>query len=664
MKILVTIVLFAMLCLSASAQDGSHACAEAKVRNAAQLMAKSPLAYPGDGNIDVTYYGLDITITYTPQYISGHVTIDATIVAANISTVNIDLRDQLVVSEVLLNDQPTTFNHSDHIIAVNLDSTYNEGDRARLRISYAGVPGGSGFGSFEFATHSGQPVIWTLSEPFGANDWWPCKDTPADKADSADVRITCDPFFTPVSNGKLISIAQNLNGTHTYHWKSHYPIAQYLISLAMTNYEVYEQQFEYAPGEFMPVIHYNYPENLTSSRQYQLDKTTTMLEIFTEKFGPYPFLQEKYGHAEFGWGGGMEHQTVSSMGSFSSGIVAHELAHQWYGDMITCKTWEHIWLNEGFATYAEAVYTEAISGFQAYQSQMEYEMSSAKNAEGTIYVQNVDPTDPWSVYDIFDGARSYAKGATVLHMLRGIVGTDVFYQIMQEYAAAEHLAYDVATTEDFQAVAEAVSGMDLDYFFQEWIYGENYPKYSFSWWAYPLGDGTYNLKINLSQQINTNPSIFKMPIQFAVTTDTGDTVVTVFNNFRNESFNLTINGQPLAVELDPENWILKTVLSATQVDADGNPVEGFELIGNYPNPFNPETTIQFILDTAGVTTLDIFDLRGRQVNRLLSGFIQAGFNQVKWDGLTSEGTTAPSGVYFYRLVQGNKTQTRKMLLVK
>ncbi len=273
----------------------------------------------------------------------------------------------------------------------------------------------------------------------------------------------------------LESITPNGNGTHTYYWKNHYTIANYLISLAITNYTQYDTYYHYSPTDSMVITNFIYPENFNYVKPL-VDETDEMIEVFADRYGEYPFIEEKYGHAEYQWGGAMEHQTCSSMGFWGIGVISHELAHQWYGDMITCKDWHHIWLNEGFATYSEAVYLEARDGKAAYDAQIACEMSYARDAQGTIWVQDI--TD---VGQIFNGNRSYAKGSCVLHMLRGIVGDSTFFDIMRTYSADPSVSYGVATTEDFQAIAESVYGQDLDYFFQEWIYGENEPTYTVGW---------------------------------------------------------------------------------------------------------------------------------------------------------------------------------------
>ncbi len=612
----------------------------------------SKVLYPGDSKIDVTYYGLDLKITTNPNYLNGKVIIDAKADTSSVNSCLLDLRSFLIVDSILINGSIAIFNHSNNLINITLDQTYNEGDQFTLEVYYQGVPGGTNFGGFDFSSHNGWPIISTLSESYSGPYWWPQKDTPADKADSADIWITVADNLIPVSNGTLESITPNGNGTHTYHWKSHYSIANYLISLAITNYQQYNTYYNYSPTDSMIITHFLYPENFNSVKQY-CDETDNMIAVFAESYGEYPFLMEKYGHAEFEWGGAMEHQTCSSMGFWGTGVVSHELAHQWYGDMITCKDWHHIWLNEGFATYSEAVYIEAKSGKAAYNSQILSEMNQAKNASGTIWVQDI--SNEWN---IFDGARSYAKGACVLHMLRGIVGDLTYFDIMRTYSAHPTVSYGVATTEDFQAIAESVYGESLDYFFQEWIYGENEPTYTIGWDKSLVSGDIYDVTLVIYQNVNTNPPYFTMPVQVKLNTSLGDTIVTLFNNAQTQNYQFQVIGNPTSIVFDPGNWILKNNTIVTSLEDLTFPAQ-FILEQNYPNPFNPTTTIEYSIPQSGFVTLKVFDVLGNEVVTLVNGHNEAGKHQIKFDA-----SNLKSGVYFYKIENGNFVETKKLVLLK
>ncbi|NNJ51844.1 MAG: T9SS type A sorting domain-containing protein [Ignavibacteriaceae bacterium] len=645
-----------VLLLAASfifAQDDYKPWIKAERERHEKTIQLSKIQYPGDTKIDVSYYGLELTVTANPNYIFGAVTIDIKVDTTSIDNCFLDLQNALSIDSVYLNGNATAnFTHTSNKININLDRTYSQNETFSVKVFYQGTPGSSGFGSFEFGYHGGTPIIWTLSEPYGAPDWFPCKDTPADKVDSSDVWITVADNLIPVSNGTLENITNNGNGTHTYYWKNHYTIAHYLISLAITNYQQYDTYFHYGQNDSMVINHFVYPESFNSVKTY-LDETDDMLEVFSEFYGPYPFINEKYGHAEMDWGGAMEHQTCSSMGFWGTGVVSHELAHQWYGDMITCKDWHHIWLNEGFATYSEAVYLEARDGQGEYNTQIANEMGYAKTANGTIWVQDIS-----SVWEIFNGARSYAKGACVLHMLRGVVGDSTFFNILRAYSDDPTVKYGVAVTEDFQAIAESVYGQSLDYFFQEWIYGENYPKYTVNWSKNLVSGNTYQIDLNIVQNVNVNPSYFTMPIRIRFNTSLGDTVVTVFNNAQNQNFQFNINGDPASINFDYGNWILDDLLLVTNSEILSTPSE-FKLEQNYPNPFNPSTTIKYSISTKSFVTLKIFNILGKEMTTIVNKELDAGSYEVEFDAATLN-----SGVYFYKLEAGSFSETKKMLLMK
>ena len=511
------------------------------------------------GNINATYYKLDLRITTTPQYLRGVVTMKAFSIQDGVSQITLDLMQSMTIDSVRVGGVKTSAVQHSSSFDVTLDRSYNTGELMVVEIFYRGRPGASGMGSFEFSTHASKPWVYTLSEPYGAKDWWPCKDHPLDKADSADIIVTCDSSFRVGSNGKLISVIDNGNGTKTHHWQERYPIATYLICVAMTNYAQFSNWFKYSPIDSMEVLTYALPEDLSTAvagAPFSVDG----LRIYSSLFGLYPFINEKYGHAEFGWGGAMEHQTMTYTCCFSEDILVHELSHHWFGDMITCRTWPDIWLNEGFATYCEALYFERKYGISWYWAYVNSDMSGAKHAVGSIYVQ-----DTSDVNNVFDGSRSYDKGGVVLHMLRHVLGDSAFFHSMYNYANTASLRFSTASTSDFQAVCESTSGKSLGYFFNEWIYGENYPHYIFGWSASPSVHG-YTVTVPLGQATGTsNPTFFTMPIDLKVVSAGWDTTVTVLNDSALQTFTFDVSHNPTSVQLDPDGWILKDFTSPIAV---------------------------------------------------------------------------------------------------
>lgn len=634
-------------------QSGKESCILGKTAQFNRLKKLVEVNYPGDPKYDVKYYKLDLTINHTSQTISGNITCNAKVVQSNVTEIYYDFINSMIVDSVLFNGNNTSFSRGTNTVVVQTNTSLNQGDDLTTVVYYHGTPASGGFGSFEFSSQGGNPLIWSLSEPYGAKDWWVVKDTPADKADSADIWLTVSTSLTPVSNGNLMEVVNNGNGTHTYKWHVSYPIAPYLVSLAITNYALYTNYYHYSPTDSMPITHYLYPSSLNSNIS-QLNKTPGMIEIFAERFGEYPFINEKYGHAQFGWGGGMEHQTISSMGGFGDGLIAHELAHMWYGDNITCKDWHHIWLNEGFATMGEGLIYEAWNGKAAYNSYIADEMYYAKFASGTIYVQDIS-----SEWEIFNSYRTYSKACVVLHMLRGIVGDSTFFNILRTYSYDPSVAYGNAVTEDFQAIAENVSGLDLNYFFQQWIYGVNYPTYSVVWSKNSLGGNLYDLALKITQSSNSNPSFFTMPIQIKVNSSTGDTIITVFNNAQVQNFNITVANEPISITVDPNNWILKTINSVVVGIEDEMQPQTFSLEQNYPNPFNPVTKIKFTLASNEYTTLKVYDIIGKEITTLVNNQMEKGHYEINFDA-----SNLPGGVYFYTLNAGGYKETRKMILMR
>ncbi|MBD3222755.1 hypothetical protein GF314_16110, partial [bacterium] len=500
------------------------------------------LMTPNQALYDVTWYDLDIGLDPVAEILSGRNTVTLTVVDQPIATVDLDLRYDMAVSAAEVGGQPTTFTHVGDVVTVTLDRTYEVGESLTVAVTYGGDPGGQYFG---WDSYGGQDMIWTLSEPFGARHWWPCKDVNTDKPDGMDIRVTVPDELIVASNGLLLSDTDN-GATRTFHWRTEYPIVTYLVSLAIHPYDQYSDWYTpQAGGDPMEVAFYVFPAHMDDVQAtYAL--TVPMIDAFAQGYGEYPFVAEKYGHAEFTWGGGMEHQTISSMGGWSEDLISHELAHQWWGDMVTCADFGHIWLNEGFATWSEAYWKELSDGVQTYRLYMDY---ASYWGGGTIFVE--DPLND----NIFDGNLSYNKGSWVVHMLRGVLGDEDFFAGLALYR--ERFLYGSATTEDLRDVLEEVSGRDLDAFFAQWIYGEYFPEYRYGWEA---GPGADQITVTI-EQIQTTTGLFTMPIELRVTTDQGTTDVTVDNSQASESYVIDVVGTVESVALDPDKWILRRVQS-------------------------------------------------------------------------------------------------------
>jgi hypothetical protein len=498
---------------------------------------------PNQSLWDAGYYDLDLTLDPQIRLLEGTVTMRATVLTGPLTEVDLDLASNLTVSSVTSGGVPALYTHANDILTVTLDRAYATGEVFEIVVTYSGDPGGGAFGWDSFG---GQPMIWTLSEPYGARTWWPCKDYPYDKADSVDIRVQVPSGLIVASNGTLREAWDD--GTTSFAWwHEGHAITTYLVSLAIHPYAVSTDWYVSAANDSMPLVFYDFPAHQGDNQPVQ-SKVKDMIAAYAGLFGEYPFLDEKYGHAEFLWGGGMEHQTLTSLGYYGESVVAHELGHQWFGDMVTCRSFHHIWLNEGFATYTEALWFEQAYGPDAYWQDI---MANQYFGGGTIYVP--DTSDEGR---IFHSGLSYNKASWVLHMLRHVVGDSTFFEVLRTYGTT--FRDSVATTEDFQAVAESVSGKDLDAFFQQWIYGEYYPIYSYDWSAQPAGGG-WDLELTIEQVQDWQ--VFSMPVDVLVHTTAGDTLLVVENTQALQVYQLHVANEPTGVELDPEHWILRVVLA-------------------------------------------------------------------------------------------------------
>ena len=553
-------------------------------------------------NYDLTYHRFDWNIDPAIAFISGNVTSTFT-AKEDLSEVTFDLADNMTVSGVTQNGTALTYsqNTNDELI-ITLAQMLLQGQSTTVVITYSGNPISSGFGSFEQTTHNGAPIIWTLSEPYGAKGWWPCKQDLNDKIDAIDVYITTPQQYVAVSNG--LEQSQVINGSSkTTHFRHQYPIPAYLIAIAVSNYEVYVHQVANNGSPF-DIVNYVYPESL-SSAQSSTGVTVDIMNLFTQLFEEYPFADEKYGHAQFGWGGGMEHTTVSFMGGFSRDLIAHELAHQWFGNKITCGSWKDIWLNESFATYLTGLTTENLDGDAAFKNWRIFNINSAiSQPDGSVYLSDADTT---SVSRIFNGRLSYRKGAVVLHMLHKKLGDAVFFQGMKNYLTDPNLAYGYAKTPDFISKMESASGMDLTEFFNDWIYNQGHPSYSLKWFQ-PQSD---QLKITLNQtQSHSSVSFFEAPLPVKVIgTNNEELDLILDNTYNGEEFLENVSFTVASIQIDPDFHLISSNNSSVLNIDDEFYNNSFTI---YPNPTAGELTIENVNDQK-IKNIMIYNTLGQLV---------------------------------------------------
>lgn len=542
-------------------------CAAGKTGEARRELGGSPLPTqpPDEGGVaggptdgtDVLHYTLDLTITPSTQTLSGTCTMTVQSLTPGLTQFGFRLADVFTISSVLVNGQSVSPTRLDPInLTVGLPSIMGFNDVFTVAVTYSGVPNASGLGSFLFQNR-GSPavrVFFSLSEPWYAYTWWPQKDDNRDKATGTMI-FTVPNNYSVASNGTLTSEVDVAGGLKRFTWETTYPTAPYLFSTAGANYFRFESTYAYTGGS-MPLKFFIYPDSNSTGNRNRWLATGQMLTTFSSLFGQYPFVNEKYGVYQFGFNGGMEHQTMTGQGVFSESVTAHELGHQWWGDNITCATWSDIWLNEGFATYCEGMWYEFKPGGSHDALLSAMAARRPQSVDGTVYLPVA--TD---VNRIFSSDFSYRKGGWALHMLRHVVGDTTFFNILTTYRAAYQGG--TATTAEFQAVCESVAGMDLDWFFNEWIYLPGAPNYVYNWRVVNVLAKPY-VELYLSQVQSNSWPTFTMPVDVKLfTSESTSVTIPVWNTARSQHFLIPMTVAPLGLALDPEDMVLNLGKAST-----------------------------------------------------------------------------------------------------
>jgi aminopeptidase N len=605
---------------------------------------------PRAQDYDVLHYEIDLTPTFGPNTLTGTVDITIESKIAGLSSVLLHLH-ALSVTSASIGGTAVAVSHVGDELTVTLDRPYGIGEVFVLRIGYGGTPQHESFGGFWFYTDMAfsMGVGLYTDPPSMGRYWFPCFDEPHDKA-TVEGRYTAPAGMSAVGNGLLTETIPGGGGSTTFVWEDGHPTSTYLIATAIADWAVVED-----PVDPARIYHYVLPaDSIRAVTSFQ--NVSTMMEAFETTYGPYVWDKASFVGVRKG---DMEHSTcVAHLRTLINGdnswdpILAHELSHHWWGDWVTVADWRDVWLSEGFATYSEAIYQGYIEGSAGYHASindiMDYYLASGETFP--IY----DPVELW-------GATSYEKGASVLHMLRHVVGDADFFGILDEWGTAYGFANAVTT--DFIAVAEAVSGEDLDWFFGEWVFDGGYPEYEWSWSATPVA-AEYLVEIDVSQVQSVGP-VFRMPIDFVVTTAGGDETHTEIVDQASQTVSFTVSEQPLDVAFDPDRWVLgrKNEISTGvgEIDAPAALMLGPAA----PNPFSPSTSLRLVVrDGALPVRVGVYDGAGRLMRTLLDGVVAEGTRVLEWDGHDDGGRTLGDGVYFMRAEQGERREVKRVILLK
>ena len=525
-------------------------------------------------SIDPSVYAISGSVAYQIQ-----ITKDA-------NNIVFDLDNALRVDSVMMHSNSISFmQKEDKTLTLFFPQIIAAGTEDSLLIYYHGTPASNGLGSFTKRVHNGNtPVIWTLSEPYGARDWWPCRNSLDDKIDSLDIYVTHPSVYSASANG-LLTDTVTINDFTTTHFKHRYPIATYLVGVAVTNYTTFIKQLP-LQTDTMTVTTTVYPEFLDYFKTY-ISPVYNALQLYDKHLGAYPFINERYGQTQWDWGGGMEHQTNSFIINADEYLMAHELAHQWFGDKITLGSWQDIWLNEGFATYlADVFYTEYYHPENLAAIVLQDMNAATAEPDGSVWVD-----DTLDINRIFSNNLSYKKGAMLLRMLRWKLGDSTFFKGINQYASDASLRYAFAQTPDLQRNLESASGTSLDTFFKQWFYGKGFPSFDVKWnWK----NGWLQVQV---AQTTSNSSVpyFNTPLQLVFKNASQQQSLTVAVNQKTQSFTLPFLFNPDSALIDPSQYIISKN-NTSEKDSSlfiSVPVPNNANLVIYPNPVQSVLQIRF-----------------------------------------------------------------------
>lgn len=597
---------------------------------------------------DVHFYALDVEMNNLSTHIAGTGEIHG-IVKENLDSVLFELYETFNISDIRVNTISTPFNHDGSIVKVPVNLA--PGQSFEIAIDYDGTPptvstnplGGSGMTN-DTDSYWNSQVTWSLSEPYSAYEWWPCKQDLRDKADSISMKITIPNNCKAGSNGILENVVDLGNGTSRYEWFHRHPIAYYLISIAVgeyVEYNIYANPIGSPDSVLIQNYIYNTPGALASFKD-DIDETVDYIELFAELFGRYPFDDEKYGHCLAPVGGGMEHQTMTTQGSFDNELTAHELAHQWWGNSVTCASWSDVWINEGFASYSSHLMLENFAPSDASMSMLIIHNNVMSNPNGSIWV-----ADSLNEAAIFNGRLTYDKGAAFIHTLRFMMDDDsLFYTALKNFQS--DFKDSVALALDVRDHLEAVSTVNFDDAFNQWYYGEGYPTYSLKWNS--IGDDLY---FNVSHSTSSSTPTFTTPLEvYFERTDLPDTTVRVEISSNSDHFIIPNFGNTGGyVSIDPNNWIINKLGTLTKDENYTSVVQENKTtaLNIYPNPSIDAFNI--VMDDTAEKTIHIYSTLGKTVYKGV-------FNSTT----TVELATENAGYYIVKITSNNGKQWVKTIV--
>ncbi len=587
---------------------------------------------------DLVYHSIHLNIDPGVRMISGSVYSELIALEDNFSQFSFDLDVGMIVDSFYLNGGLHDFTHSNDEISISI-SPILKGEKINVEVFYHGDPSKHEQKGFGYSAQGAGPIAWTLSQPYGAYGWWPCKQQLYDKIDSIDLHITVPSGNKVGSLGLLTHVDTLADSQLVFHWKHRYPVATYLVAVAVSNYYEESHYIQLSDGDSIYHLDYLYPayKPAADTLRWQIDG---MMRGFDSLFGPYPFRKEKYGHVMFARGGGMEHQTMSFMGTLNFDLMAHELGHMWFGDKITCASWQDLWLNEGWATYSNVLAHELVKGRDSYLEFVRFQKSRVLDEDGgSVYAY-----DTADRADLFSGRLRYGKGAMVLQQLRWTVGDSAFFEGTRNYMANAEYCYGFAHTIDFQEAVEEASGMDLDDFVDRYIYQEGYPILTSTWRRI----NPVQIGINVLQNTShSSVSFYPMKIQYLAIGDERDSLITIDHAQSGGEVLVDVGFAVRDLVFDPNEWILgrSIVLEGDHSDISS--------IAIYPNP--AKSSISVYMQDKKMDRIEMVDAQGRVMQEKQVFELKGVPTQLDLRGIAN-------GVYFVKIYGGDESWVTRLVV--
>jgi aminopeptidase N len=610
-------------------------------------------------SFDVRHYQLNLNVPMTSGAYSGLERLKFVPCVANFDTFNLNFVN-LVCDSVKRAGNNLTFLANSNRLKITLDRVFSIGETCLVDIFFRRLAGANTYGVYYYPRGTNPAIIYTTTEPIDSRYWFPCFDENWDKAEQGcEINVTVPDSFIVCSNGLLDSVRTS-GGWKTFYWRESYPISTYLMTFTSSIYATYSHWFRPTPSESIEVKYYMWRNDSTRSVS-AFANVIDMMQFFSsnDMYGPYPF--EKYGMnavSPFQWGG-MENQTMTMIHrSWLYGDddgIAHELSHMWYGDKITCFGWANVWLNEGFATYSDAIYMRHLNGQSSFITMMNQRAQSYFQEDITYRV----PLYNMAINNLFTWGHTYCKASWVQHMLRYLEGdttstNGIFFQTMRVYA--DSFQYGNTTTNDYRRIHEQMTGRNFDWFFNEWVYQAGYPKYRLGWHI-DSSSSRFQVITTISQVNGSNaPVVFHMPIQIKFSASGFDTLVVMPINNGPETDTFNIAFWPTSVVLDPNSWLLKqvTYLSVEEEAAESNHKPLWNI---YPNPSRGQIKISYNLPSGQNALISVYNRNGQIIRRFSTNI----HGYQVWDGKDELGKQVSSGVYFIKLTTSNKSYSEKII---